>query len=54
MTPMDTCRDTCFFRQTLLACMVERHVLSILPSAAAQILDLAQNDLDRLRHELAV
>src|SRR6185436_2686613 len=28
MTPMDTCRDTCFFRQTLLAGMAERHVLS--------------------------
>jgi hypothetical protein len=23
MTPMDTCRDTCFFRQTLLACMAD-------------------------------
>src|ERR1700755_2233722 len=30
MTPMDTCRDTCFFRQTLLAGMAQRHVLSIL------------------------
>jgi len=53
MTPMDTCRDTCFFRQTLLAGMAERHVRSILPSAAAEILDLLQSSLDRLRHQLA-
>ena len=54
MTPMDTCRDTCFFRQTLLDGMAERHVLSVLPSAAAEILDLAQSDLDRLRHQLGI
>jgi hypothetical protein len=54
MTPMDTCRDTCFFRQTLLTCIAERHALSVLPGAAAEILDLAQSNLDRLRHQLAV